>query len=291
MTPQPGSGLGGLGPEGRRSTGYRTRLHVRALVLEDPTGERLALVVAELPHISANLHRMAAARLVETTGIGADRLIVSASHTHSGPANFYGERQYNISASRVPGYDPAMADFLGYTVVAGATRNRSPEAYCRNPEADSVCDGGTVRDPAEAADRRLILLRVDQLARSGRRPLGSYAVCAMHGTAIPSLNTAFDGDVHARVAVQMTRKADPLGRPTVHLLANGAGGDASPAVEREGCETPYLGLAEPVPIPRGPGESVDFLEPSHRSLNRCLADALGDAESVALTVSHAAKAM
>jgi neutral ceramidase len=313
MTPQPGGGLGGNGLEGRRSTGYRTRLHVGALVLEDPTGERLALVVADMAHVSANIHRLAAARLVETTGIGADRLILSATHTHSGPANFYGERQYNVNASRVPGYDAAMVDFLvtriveavqrataelapaelawGDTSVAGVTRNRSPEAFCRNPEGEPFCENGTMRDTAGAVDRRLVLLRVDQLTRSGRRPLGSYALFAMHGNTIPSLTTVFDGDVQSRVAKRLAQEADPLGRRTVHLLANAAGGDASPAVERDRCDLPYLGLAEPVPMPRGPGESVDFLVPPRRDLHGCLVDALGDAESIALRVSYAAIAL
>ena len=75
-----GVGLGGSGPEGRRSTGVRLRLFARALVLEDKSGERIALVVADLPHISANLHRRAAARLLDSTSIGADPRKRTAAH-------------------------------------------------------------------------------------------------------------------------------------------------------------------------------------------------------------------
>ena len=42
ITPPPGVGLGGNGPEGLTSTGYRHRLYARAMVLEDGRGERIA---------------------------------------------------------------------------------------------------------------------------------------------------------------------------------------------------------------------------------------------------------
>jgi neutral ceramidase len=313
ITPPPGVGLAGSGPEGRRSTGYRTRLYIGALVLEDASGERLALLVGDLPHVTANLHRLAAARLVDGTGIGADRLIVSATHTHSGPAHFYGERQYNQNASRVSGYDPRIVDTLvgaivlaverataaltpavlawGETTVPGATTNRSVAAFCRNPEADSLCTDGRTRDSTLAVDPRLVLLRVDALDALGdRRPLGSYSIFALHGTAIPSVNTALDGDAHARIVARMIR-ADSPGAPVVHLLANGAEGDVSPAIQRDRCETPRLGLGEPTTAPHGPGESVDFLEPPAHDVDRCLEDALDDVDSIAAAVADRAFAL
>jgi neutral ceramidase len=124
LTPPPGVGLAGSGPEGRRSTGYRTRLYASAMVLEDPGGERIAFVVVDLTHVSANIHRLAAERLVDTVGIGADRLIVSATHTHSGPSHFYGERQYNESASRVAGHDPRLTDLIVSRVTDARTFGR-----------------------------------------------------------------------------------------------------------------------------------------------------------------------
>src|SRR5947209_5032075 len=80
ITPAPGVGLAGNGPEGRRSTGWRFHLYARALVLEDPAGERIAFLVADLAHVSPNLHRWTAERIVGSTGIGADRLVISATH-------------------------------------------------------------------------------------------------------------------------------------------------------------------------------------------------------------------
>src|SRR3989454_7297370 len=80
IPPPPGVGLAGNGPEGRRAAGYRVHLYARALLLEDGTGERVALVVADLPQVTPNLHRLTALRIADSTGVGADRLVIAATH-------------------------------------------------------------------------------------------------------------------------------------------------------------------------------------------------------------------
>ena len=313
ITPPPGVGMGGSGPEGRRSTGYRTRLYAGALVLEDASGERIALVVADLPHVSANLHRLAAAHVARSHGIGADRLIVSATHTHSGPGHFYGERQYNANASRVPGYDPRITNYLverialavdraagslrpaklawDTALVGGAVRNRSVEAYCENPDAAPLaCDTtkGKPWMPRLAVDSALLMLRVDTIdpLTAKPHPLGSYTIFAMHPTALPSLNTLLDGDLSVRIVDRLARHgAARYGRPGVHLLANGAEGDVAPALKRRGCDLPKLGVFDPIPMPRGPGEAVDFIEPPRKRVADCVSHALREADRVADSVS------
>jgi len=47
ITPPPGVGLAGNGPEGGEALGYRLRLYARVLVLADGDGNRVALVVAD----------------------------------------------------------------------------------------------------------------------------------------------------------------------------------------------------------------------------------------------------
>ncbi len=54
ITPPPGVGLFGYGPESKEARGYRFRLNARALVLEDARGERIAFVVADHGAISGN---------------------------------------------------------------------------------------------------------------------------------------------------------------------------------------------------------------------------------------------
>ncbi len=95
ITPPPGVGLAGNGPEGAEARGYRLRLYARVLVLADGGGNRLALVVADLPLSSALLHRRVAVLTARTDGIGADRLVIAVTHTHAGPGHFFEAAGYN----------------------------------------------------------------------------------------------------------------------------------------------------------------------------------------------------
>jgi len=108
ITPPPGAGLLGYGPEGKVAIGARTPLQARALVLRDRRGERLALGVVDLDFVSGMLHRAVAARVEPCTGLGADRILLSATHTHSGPGNFTGIQAVDDFGTVVPGFNPAL---------------------------------------------------------------------------------------------------------------------------------------------------------------------------------------
>ena len=231
ITPAPGFPLAGNSLEGGQAAGYRHRLYARALVLEDRTGERFAFVTADLGLISSNLHRLTAERVSARTGIGADRLVISVTHTHSAPGNHHGVRTYNEESSAYPGYDPAMVDFMidrfadaietafdemrpakaaWDTVVVtadeGLTRNRSFDAFLANGEGritniERARPGETQpetrdRQRREAVDRVMRLLRVDQCDSGwiNCRPRGAFSVYAIHGTGNPAVNTLIDGD-------------------------------------------------------------------------------------------------
>jgi neutral ceramidase len=308
LTPPPGVGLAGNGPEGRTATGWRHRLYARALVLEDRRGERIALVVTDLAHVSANLHRLAAARVVSETGIGADRLIVSATHTHSGPGHFYGERQYNEHSARLAGYDPAVTEFLvsgivnavrqayrdlkpakaawGFQVLRGFTRNRSYRAYCHNPPhlrgpCPKDVHGPEREEPTLAVDSIWALLRVDRVQGDSLRPFAAFSVFAIHGTANPSTATVVDGDIHAVVERRLEQlidaeNGDPPGfvPRAVHLFANGNEGDVSPNRDLGSTQCPVPRLLVPGQSgPREPGAPWEWIYADSSVLRSCLAAA------------------
>lgn len=261
ITPPPGPGLAGYGPEGRPAAGYRVRLQARALVLEDTRGERLAFVVVDLASIGANLHRLVAERILPETGIGADRLVIAATHTHSGPSHHYGERAYNLMSAGVEGYDPTLVDFLTVRIAEAVTeayrtrhtarvawaqapvwrqtRNRSYEAYRQNqPRPTPPFEPPAGIDPLEAAiDPTWTMLRVEveKPDRSGFEPAGALSIFAIHGTGNTAAGDLFDADIHGLVAQGLERHIDSrngLGRRfrarAVHLFANGTEGDVSP---------------------------------------------------------------
>ena len=303
ITPPPGVGLAGNGPEGRRAVGYRVRLYARALLLEDRAGERVALVVADLPQVTPNLHRLTARRIRDSTGIGADRLVIAATHVHAGPGHFYAERQYNQSTSQVEGYDSSMVEFLvsafaravldaqrdlrparaawGATAVWGHTRNRSYEAFLRNkPEGTPPAPVIPGLDPTHRAVNPLwTLLRIDQRGRgtdSAYQPAGALSVFALHGTADAPENELLDAGIHGIIERGLERHVDSLSRRGAghHLVANGAEGDVSPDWPAQSrCGPPLLRPVVGPGGPRTPRAPWEWRDPAPAWMGLCRAAA------------------
>jgi neutral ceramidase len=262
ITPPPGVPLSGASFENRQAAGYRQRLYARAMVLEDRRGERVAFVVTDLPHGSMMLHRQVAAELWRRgSPTGADRLIVAATHTHSGPGSFYDSQLMNDFAGALPGFDAqatrfyvdritaavfaAEADLMparaawGRRETYGIGRNRSLFAFRANTDKLTPIGLDPAAWPLEATDRDLLMLRVDQCRTPGACvPRGAFSIFAVHGTGFPSASDLIDADLHGLLERSLERRIDGLrGRDStafvpdaVHLFANGAGGDVSPAL-------------------------------------------------------------
>lgn len=230
ITPPPGPGLAGGGPEGRPAQGWRARLHARALVLEDRRGEAMALVVADLPFVSILLHRRVAELVRAGTPLGADRLIIAATHTHSGPGHFLDAESYNRQGSSVPGYDRAVLEFLARRISAAVVVAWNTRATARLAWGETGV-GGVTRSRSTAAgrgapDTTLLMLRVDvrRGSDSAFAPAGALSLFAIHGTGNSPENDLWDADIQGRVMQQLEARVPGA----VHLVANGAEGDVSP---------------------------------------------------------------
>ena len=262
ITPPPGVGMSAFSADSRQAAGFRQRLYARAIVLEDDSGERVGLVVVDLGMVSLVLHRRVADRILRSgTGIGADRLLLSATHTHSGPGNFFAADGYNANAGRFVGFDPVVTDFL-IDGIAGAiedaasdlqparagwrfeavwdfTFNRSYEAYEQNTSPRVAVDPGASRRlDQQAVDSTFALLRVDRCDRQWENcaPRGAYAVFPIHSSNIPASNNLFDSDIHGVIAravenhIRAVRSGgagsgSAAGGAAYFLLAQGAHGD------------------------------------------------------------------
>jgi neutral ceramidase len=130
ITPPPGLSLFGHGPEARVSVGTLLRLYCEAFVfVKGP--EAVALVPCDLAAMSVELHRAVADRVRKSEAqLGADRIVMMATHTHAGPAHYFGAQQYSSTfSSRAPGFDPDVRDFLAdriATSIIVAFRSRVP---------------------------------------------------------------------------------------------------------------------------------------------------------------------
>jgi neutral ceramidase len=236
ITPPPGVSTFGHGPDARVTNGIWTRLYCRAFVIKQGAAA-LAIVPCDLPAVSAILQRTVAAELAHrNVPIPAPRLMISATHTHAGPAHYFdGEAYSGLGTSQLPGYDEAMTRFLA-TRIAGAvadayasaaqmpaeirwsrrmvyrlTRNRDIAAFVRNSQAPWAPD---CEDRSElcAIDPELSVLelRAAPGAKHPGCPLGALTFFAMHPTVLPNTNQLLGADafgVASRALEEKLRKA------------------------------------------------------------------------------------
>jgi hypothetical protein len=87
ITPPLGVELAGYGVYlERRATEVHDDLFARGLVLEDDAGERVLLLSLDLVGLSWELSEAIAAQAADAAGLDVERVLVSSTHTHSGPA-------------------------------------------------------------------------------------------------------------------------------------------------------------------------------------------------------------
>ncbi|HEX6478783.1 MAG TPA: neutral/alkaline non-lysosomal ceramidase N-terminal domain-containing protein [Ktedonobacteraceae bacterium] len=87
LTPPLGIELGGYGVYlQRRASVVHDELFVRALLLEDDSGKRVILLTLDLLGLEAEMTRKIVHRTAEALALSEDHVLVSCTHTHSGPA-------------------------------------------------------------------------------------------------------------------------------------------------------------------------------------------------------------
>jgi neutral ceramidase len=127
ITPIPGLPIGGHSLQGKASRGFWTRLYARALYLRDANGTPLVLVSADLGAIPGGLGDEVTRLLHEKYGltwIGREHLLLSATHTHHGPGNFYTDKMWNDNISPWTGFDEALFHFLAGRIALAVERAR-----------------------------------------------------------------------------------------------------------------------------------------------------------------------
>lgn len=232
--------------------GYRIKLRAHAFYLEDEKGHNFIMIATDLVSSSIILHHKVANRIVNKTGVTLDRLMITGTHTHSGPGNFFGSGYYNFGGSNIPGFDEQLLDFLvdklstaaiqafrlrkkakiafGQQEVYGYTRNRAIRPYAKNFNVDP-----STLDKNKAIDPKLTLIRIDVEDDQGNfKPAGAFHNFAIHGTAVSFENDLYTADTHGvveRVMQGKVRNHYGLNYDIVYGLSQGTAGDVSPAWE------------------------------------------------------------
>ena len=251
ITPPPGLGLQGYGPNGKESRGYRTKLYSRSLVIQDLSGNTLALTTVDDCCVSSIVHRLVAVKTVALTGIGTDSLTVSATHTHAGPGHHFASETLNRGGASLSGYDPNWTEYLVSKIsdgvieayqkrkpaqaewvtfpIWGLTRNRSLKAHTRNEvrHEPPFLSPPNLEENFRSIDPTWSMLKVKiwDSDQETWRLKGAYSLFGVHGTLIPSGNELYDSDLHGRVSSYLENWE---GNGFIHLFANSASGDVSP---------------------------------------------------------------
>ncbi len=233
----------GWGMQYNVAKGVHTPLNARAFVFEDEDGGRVAWVCAEIAMIPDAVRLGVLERLevvYPELGIDHHRLMLCASHTHSGPSGYNHHFFYNLPN---PGVSirvlRTVVDLIADAIAEAAARvqparisvgktriptnepvafNRTHDAYNANPDAESV----TWDTRRAGVDRTSTVLRVD--AEDGST-IGLINWFPLHGTSVHSENTLLHPDNKGIAAL---RTEAELGGDAVAAYAQAAAGDVTP---------------------------------------------------------------
>ncbi|MGB9305409.1 MAG: neutral ceramidase [Mycobacterium sp.] len=261
-------GMLGYGKTGQRTSGIHLRLRARAFVFDDGTS-RFLLVVAELPLPMQSVTTEVLRRLADSypDTYSEQNTLITTTHTHAGPGGYCGQLLYNLSTS---GFRPAtfgaivdgIVDAVGHAhrdvapaevtlshgELHGASINRSPASFDRNPASDNSFFPNRI-------DPHTTLIRIDR----GDRTVGAVHFFATHGTSMTNRNRLISGDNKGFAAYHWERTVaggDYLDRQPdlVTAFAQTNPGDMSPHVdgpitgpslpERELANTRRIGLCQ-----------------------------------------------
>lgn len=122
ITPDQPIWMAGYAARTKPSEGKLHDLWAKAIVIEDPSGQRALLVTLDLCGIDRGFSLDVRKRLADKPGLGLDRIAIACSHTHSGPVtkdNLFG--MYPIDDAQrqvITDYTAELADRIVQVVDA-----------------------------------------------------------------------------------------------------------------------------------------------------------------------------
>jgi len=216
ITPPVGTALDGYGGRTDVSLGVHDPLYARALYLDDGV-TRLAFVVCDLIGIGSFLAERARELIAERPGIPASNVMISATHTHAGPAGVRGRGE------------PVLAEDTARK-IAGAVR-----VAHRNATAGVLKYGNTPlssiaqnrRDPSWPIDQTLDVLAAD--TPEGRN-IATVARYGCHATTLERDNL----EITAEFPGEACRTIEQvIGGDTTGIYLQGVCGNINPAWIRQ----------------------------------------------------------
>lgn len=240
-----GRAMHGYGLASHRALGVQTPLFARALCLADGEGAPLVFCCLDLGYVTHAMREGILAGLRQRRGdeVDEERVVLTCTHTHSGPGGCSQDVMYNLVT---PGFVPAHVAAIveaACAAIEAAWRalapaelslvegdlapavpvawNRSLPAYNRNADVAPRAD-----DEAHLAiDRRMSVLAI----RRDGRVQALLSLFGVHATCIGNRQHRFDGDNKGYAAAHAERVLDAAGaNGAVAIFAQATAGDVSP---------------------------------------------------------------
>ena len=249
ITPELGYPLDGVIAQGQPARHVHDELHARCLALDDGT-TRIALAVVDTTMIARDIVERAKRLVQAETGLPANRIMVSATHTHSTP------RAVPITGGP---HEQAYQEFLGRRIADGIRRavnnlaparigwgaghkpewlfNRrwllKPDAKVPNPFGETTDriqmnppPGSTyLQEPAGPVDPQLYVLSVQHADGRPLALLANYGLHYVGGTGPGTVSADYFGAFAERIQVLL--QADHQDPGFVGIMTNGTSGDVN----------------------------------------------------------------
>jgi neutral ceramidase len=240
-------GMMGYGRIDQKTGGIHTRLWSRAFVIASPcNNQRVVFVSADLGMIFQAVKLKAVEKLQKTYGnlYTAGNVLLSATHTHSGPGGFshytfynlttlgFDEQNFNVIVDGIYQSIVRAHDNLAVGTIRMATgdlletsRNRSPAAYAANPASERA-----QYKENDDTDKTMLVLK---LADADSQEIGMINWFAVHTTSMGNDNLLISGDNkgYASYLFEKLKKSDyAAGKTFVAAFAQSNEGDVSPNI-------------------------------------------------------------
>lgn len=224
ITPAEPMWLAGWAARRHPAAGTSMELFAKALAVEDPKGERVVIVTADLIAISRDIATTVAAEVQRRCGLPRERLLFNASHTHTGPE----VRPDKVPffeipaefAARIAPYVARLDENLATAIATALERLESVTLHAHQARCTFAANR---RSSDGAVDHEVPVLAARRTDGSALAIVFGYAC---HNLTLPPTFCGYHGD-YAGVAQAALEKQFP-GATALFLAGAGADQDPSP---------------------------------------------------------------
>lgn len=229
LTPSLGTELAGLF-ETRPASDVESPLLAKAIAVQ-AGGAPVVLITCDLIYLPATLTDLAKSIIAERAGVPVDRVVISCTHTHTGPATI----RTGTGAAVDPHFLDELPGRIAESAILACARLRPATIAVGTTTVDGICfnrryltdDGYAITHwgdrpgeprPAGPTDPAVTALLAED---TDGRPIALWAHLSLHYVGIDD-QTMISSDYYGRFAEAVRAQ---LGDDVIAVLCNGASGD------------------------------------------------------------------